>query len=468
MEAKASRFDLEGFKKATSLQVIELYFNLQNVLSDIEVLHKNREQLQEQLERFELFRNAGVATEEDVQRLKAAVANADYRIAARHYEVDALRSKLELLSGGPLEGDPKPQRIEAPLPTHDPAHLDSLRAREYRARALGYAAKQAESSYYPTLRLNDTYTWYDYENYHPSFPVDLADKQNRLSLLLTMNLVDFGAAREQKEVIELQKKAQELELRYAEKSADADLRLAEKAIERAKTLLEAARKIQTKLQLKNLCACRLLSDLGYTYREAGKLDKVVPVLEEANIIAEKHDDSTLTKKVAELIDKQKIIGLFRGRMEFGPRALGNRSIIADARSSEMQSILNRKIKGRESFRPFAPACLLENAINYFELSVPSPYMLLVTEVKSNVKIPAVTHVDNSARIQTVDEKTNPFFYKLIKEFENRTSCGVIINTSFNYRDEPIVCTPEDAFNCFKQTGIDYLVLGNYLISNPTQ
>ncbi len=241
MEAEAGRFDLEGFKKSVSLQVITLYFNLQNVLSDIEALEKNREQLHEQLGRFRLFERAGVATEEDVERLNAAVANADYKIAARQYEVDALRSKLELLSGAPLAGDPVPQRIEAPL-VQTPKRLDRLKALDYRARALGYAAEQADSVYYPSLTLNDTYTWYDYENYHPSFPVEFADKQNRLTLHLGINLVDFGAAREHKEAIELQQKAQELDLRYAEKSAKADLQLARKAIERAKTLLEAAKK----------------------------------------------------------------------------------------------------------------------------------------------------------------------------------------------------------------------------------
>ncbi len=241
MEAEAGRFDLEGFKKSVSLQVITLYFDLQNVLSDIEALEKNREQLHEQLGRFRLFERAGVATEEDVERLNAAVANADYKIAARQYEVDALRSKLELLSGAPLTGDPAPQRIEAPL-TLPAKRLDRLEALAYRARALGYAAEQADSVYYPSLTLNDTYTWYDYENYHPSFPVEFADKQNRLTLQLGINLVDFGAAREHKEAIELQQKALELELHYAEKSARADLQLARKAIERAKTLLEAAKK----------------------------------------------------------------------------------------------------------------------------------------------------------------------------------------------------------------------------------
>jgi len=151
----------------------------------------------------------------------------------------------------------------------------------------------------------------------------------------------------------------------------------------------------------------------------------------------------------------------------------------------MQMILNEKIKCRESFRPFAPACLLERTGDYFESSISSPYMLFVTHLKEELRIPqqnvsdkfehqvrqirsnlpAITHIDYSARVQTVDSETNPFFYKIIKEFEIRTGCGVIINTSFNFRDEPIVCTPEDAYRCFRRTGIDYLVLGNYLINH---
>jgi len=214
-------------------------------------------------------------------------------------------------------------------------------------------------------------------------------------------------------------------------------------------------------------------------------DYIKKFIKENKIIAERFDDNTLSTKIAGLIDKQKIIGLFHGRMEFGPRALGNRSIIADARSPEMQTILNKKIKCRESFRPFAPACLLERAGDYFESNIPSPYMLFVTRLKEELRIPqtcnnqkfekrvrevrsnlpAITHVDYSARVQTVDSKTNPFFYQIIKAFEQRTGCGVVINTSFNFRDEPIVCTPEDAYRCFKRTGIDYLVLGNYLISS---
>lgn len=241
MRSEASRFDLEGFKKATSLEVIRHYFELQNVVSDIEALRKNREQLGEQLGRFRLFKGAGIATEEDVERLTAAVANADYQITARRYETDRLRSRLELLSGTPLDGEQAPQEIAMPAQTA-PQRLDSLEAMRYRARALGYAAEQADSVYYPTIVLNDTYTWYDYENFQTAFPVQFPDKQNRLSVQASINLIDFGAAREQKQAIELQKRARELELRYAEKSADADRALALKAIERAKALRDAAEK----------------------------------------------------------------------------------------------------------------------------------------------------------------------------------------------------------------------------------
>ncbi|MBF0273897.1 MAG: carbamoyltransferase [Nitrospinae bacterium] len=180
---------------------------------------------------------------------------------------------------------------------------------------------------------------------------------------------------------------------------------------------------------------------------------------------EKLDDDALVKKVAQLIDEQGVIGWFQGRMEFGPRALGNRSIIADPRNPENRDIVNIKIKFRESFRPFAPSVLRENCSDYFELDYDSPYMLLVAQVKENNRtIPAVTHVDGSARIQTVTEEQNPLYYKLIKAFNDLTGCPVIINTSFNVRSEPIVCTPKDAYLCFMRTNMDHLVLGNYLLS----
>jgi carbamoyltransferase len=194
-------------------------------------------------------------------------------------------------------------------------------------------------------------------------------------------------------------------------------------------------------------------------------------------------------KIAELIDSQKVIGLFQGRMEFGPRALGGRSIIGDARSTAMQSIMNLKIKYRESFRPFAPSCLEERVADYFEMSGPSPYMLLVADVKKErcfgvdhalghnllerinqvrSDIPAVTHVDYSARIQTVTEASNPRYYSIIKAFESRTGCAVIINTSFNVRGEPIVGTPEDAYRCFMRTEMDVLVLEDCILVKENQ
>jgi carbamoyltransferase len=203
-----------------------------------------------------------------------------------------------------------------------------------------------------------------------------------------------------------------------------------------------------------------------------------------------NDFDTLCKKVAALLDDGKIVGWFQGRMEFGPRALGNRSILADARNREMQKRLNQQIKFREGFRPFAPAVLWENTSEYFDMDCPSPYMLLVCPVKKEKQkelpngynqlplldklyferseIPAVTHIDYSARIQTVHQKTNPEFHRLLKTFASITDCPVIINTSFNVRGEPIVCTPEDAFVCFMRTDMDFLVLGDYLLDKREQ
>lgn len=190
-------------------------------------------------------------------------------------------------------------------------------------------------------------------------------------------------------------------------------------------------------------------------------------------------------EIAKYIAKGKIIGWFQGRMEFGPRALGARSILADPRIKDMQSKLNLKIKFRESFRPFAPSVLKEFVDNWFDFDTDSPYMLFVTKVKNNklIKkniakekqinqvrsiIPAVTHVDNSARIQTVDGKFNIKFYRLIKSFHKITKCPIIINTSFNVMNEPIVCSPDDAFHCFMGTGMDVLVLENYVIHKAEQ
>ncbi len=198
----------------------------------------------------------------------------------------------------------------------------------------------------------------------------------------------------------------------------------------------------------------------------------------------------LLERAAGLLDEEKVIGWFDGRMEFGPRALGARSILGDPRSPRMQAQMNLKIKFREGFRPFAPSVLRERVHDYFELDCESPYMLLVAPVKHERQIPmtteqrglwgidqlnvlrsdipAVTHIDYSARIQTVSRDTNPNYYDLIKEFERLTGCAVLVNTSFNVRGEPIVCTPADAYQCFMRTHIDYLVLGPFLLDKSQQ
>lgn len=201
-------------------------------------------------------------------------------------------------------------------------------------------------------------------------------------------------------------------------------------------------------------------------------------------------DSELLPKVAEILEAENVVGWFQGRMEFGPRALGGRSIIGDSRSPRMQSVMNLKIKYRESFRPFAPAVKREKISEWFEMEHCSPYMLLAAPVceskriqmtqeqqklfgieKLNVlrsEIPAVTHVDYSARIQTVHPETNPRFYELLAAFEKRTDCPILVNTSFNVRGEPIVCTPEDAYRCFMRTEMDYLVMENILLAKKDQ
>jgi len=198
------------------------------------------------------------------------------------------------------------------------------------------------------------------------------------------------------------------------------------------------------------------------------------------------DDKALCNAVAELIAKDNVIGWFQGRMEFGPRALGNRSILGNATSLEMQRKINLKIKFREGFRPFAPSVLLEENQKYFNIDRPSPYMLLVTDVQESMmrplpsnydqlqwrekldvnrsEIQAITHVNFSARVQTVTAESNPKYYQLINSFKALTGYGLLINTSFNVRGEPIVCTPQDAYNCFIQTNMDYLVINNFLFS----
>ncbi len=205
-----------------------------------------------------------------------------------------------------------------------------------------------------------------------------------------------------------------------------------------------------------------------------------------------NDEEQLLDKVTDLINEGKVIGWFQGRMEFGPRALGNRSIIGDARSEKMQSIMNRKIKLRESFRPFAPCVLREDVANYFQMrpEEDSPYMLLVASIqeakrltpdlpieslkgleKLKVKrrvVPAITHVDYSARIQTVDSQRHPKLHRLMSLFKEKTGCPVIINTSFNIRGEPIVCSPEHAYRCFMATNMDVLVMENQLLSKKEQ
>jgi carbamoyltransferase len=184
------------------------------------------------------------------------------------------------------------------------------------------------------------------------------------------------------------------------------------------------------------------------------------------------------------------VGWSQGRMEFGPRSLGGRSIIGDPRSQKMQSVMNLKIKYRESFRPFAPAVLADRVSDWFELDRRSPYMLLVAPVKRekccsmteqqqqlfgidklNIprsQIPAVTHVDYSARVQTVHRETNPRFHALLEAFQHKTGCPVLVNTSFNVRGEPIVCSPEDAYRCFMRTEMDYLVMENFLLAKEHQ
>jgi carbamoyltransferase len=202
------------------------------------------------------------------------------------------------------------------------------------------------------------------------------------------------------------------------------------------------------------------------------------------------DDDELYLKLADILAEENVVGWFQGRMEFGPRALGGRSIIGDPRSTKMQSVMNLKIKYRESFRPFAPSVLAERVSGYFELDRPSPYMLLVAPLvrerripmtkeqeklfgieKLNIprsELPSITHVDYSARIQTVHADTNPRYHGLISAFEKKTGCGVLVNTSFNVRGEPIVCTPADAYRCFMRTEMDYLVIENFLLAKTEQ
>ena len=219
-------------------------------------------------------------------------------------------------------------------------------------------------------------------------------------------------------------------------------------------------------------------------------DQVEARLKAIGAVYERLNDDELFNCVANDLAGEKVVGWFQERMEFGPRSLGGRSILGDARSAKMQSVMNRKIKYRESFRPFAPSVLRESVSDYFQMDCDSPYMLLVAPVQErrrlpfdpgqrdlwgidllNVprsEIPAVTHIDYSARVQTVHKETNPRYYRLLKAFEGKTGCAVLVNTSFNVRGEPIVCTPEDAYRCFMRTEMDLLVLENCVLRKEDQ
>ena len=219
-------------------------------------------------------------------------------------------------------------------------------------------------------------------------------------------------------------------------------------------------------------------------------EEIINYLRKIKAPFETFPDEELFEKIALKIEEGKVIGWFNGPMEFGPRALGGRSIIGDPRNQKMQSIMNLKIKYRESFRPFAPSVLEEDVATQFEMNYKSPYMLLVSPVKkelctdmtaeqkklfgidklniSRSTLPAITHIDYSARVQTVSKETNPRYYNLIDAFKKRTNCPLIVNTSFNVRGEPIVCTPQDAYRCFMRTEMDVLVLQNQVLYKCTQ
>ena len=219
-------------------------------------------------------------------------------------------------------------------------------------------------------------------------------------------------------------------------------------------------------------------------------EEIEAYLREQGAAYERLDRDTLLERVSALLAEEKVVGWFNGRMEFGPRALGARSILGDPRSPRMQAQMNLKVKFRESFRPFAPSVLRERAAEYFEMEYESPYMLLIAPVKHERRvsvteaqqrlwgierlnvarsdIPAITHIDYSARVQTVARETNPNYYDLIEKFERKTGCAVLVNTSFNVRGEPIVCTPHDAYRCFMRTHIDYLVLWPFLLDKAQQ
>ena len=234
-----------------------------------------------------------------------------------------------------------------------------------------------------------------------------------------------------------------------------------------------------------------LDDMNGSYLGPSFSDEQIEsTLKELGAKYEKFEEEKLLDVVSKELSNEKTAGWFQGRMEFGPRALGARSIIADPRSDKMQKELNLKVKFRESFRPFAPSILREDVYEWFDIDTDSPYMLLVADVKKNIQIPmsekdqnlfgieklnvkrstipAVTHVDYSSRIQTVHKETNPKYYKLLKKFKEITNFPILVNTSFNIRGEPIVCTVQDAFKCFMGTNLDILVCGNFILKKDKQ
>jgi carbamoyltransferase len=228
------------------------------------------------------------------------------------------------------------------------------------------------------------------------------------------------------------------------------------------------------------------SYLGPSYSQAETMDQLDKYKANYQILP----DDELFPKLAEILDQENVVGWFQGRMEFGPRALGGRSIVGDPRSEKMQTVMNLKIKYRESFRPFAPSVLAERVSDYFEQEAESPYMLIVAPVQEKLRVPvsdndqklfgvdrlnvkrsslpAITHVDHSARVQTVHSETNPRYHSLLSAFDERTGCAVLVNTSFNVRGEPIVCTPDDAYRCFMRTEMDYLVIDNFVLKKTDQ
>ncbi len=216
-------------------------------------------------------------------------------------------------------------------------------------------------------------------------------------------------------------------------------------------------------------------------------DEIEAVLRAHGAVYERLDFDALLRRTVEWLAAERVVGWFQGRMEFGPRALGNRSILGDPRSPRMQSVMNLKVKFRESFRPFAPVVLRENAADYFELDMASPYMLIVAPLRPDLRrpvmpgleglarlaavrssLPAVTHVDDSARIQTVSREQNPPLYDLLQCWRAATGCAVLVNTSFNVRGEPVVCSPDDAYRCFVNTQMDALVIGGFVLERAAQ